>query len=211
MRYANGHLASFFSTRSRRLTLVFSINPGNLKPPPDRQSRRDRLLFGAVLIFTSNLGIYVDDGSGARVQSVHPGEDYPVVEAKICKGIEDHFKFALNRPEILNCFGDNIVIFNFITPDIAEEILGGMLDNVVHRVYDEQSVALEVPPEIRDQLRKLCASELSNGGRGIGNQLETKFINPLARVLFGMDGTSKGALTVAAITEHDGTFEVSLR
>ncbi len=71
----------------------------------------------AILIFTSNLGIYVDDGHGQRVQNVKPGDPYEVVETRVREAIADHFKYRLGRPEILNRIGDNIVVFNFITPD----------------------------------------------------------------------------------------------
>ena len=37
---------------------------------------------------------------------------------------------------------------------------------------------------MREQLRELCTKDLSNGGRGIGNQLESLFVNPLARAMF---------------------------
>jgi len=85
----------------------------------------------AILVFTSNLGIYVEDEHGKRVQSVHPGDPQDVVEARVRGAIEDYFKFRLSRPEILNRIGDNIVVFGFITPDVGAQIFDGMLRNVV--------------------------------------------------------------------------------
>jgi ATP-dependent Clp protease ATP-binding subunit ClpA len=41
-----------------------------------------------------------------------------------------------------------------------------------------------IVPEVRDALRAICLADLSNGGRGIRNQLESHLINPLARALF---------------------------
>ena len=60
--------------------------------------------------------------------------------------IEDHFKFRLSRPEILNRIGDNIVVFDFITPEIGAQIFDGMLRNVVNRVRDEHKVDLALAP-----------------------------------------------------------------
>jgi len=42
--------------------------------------------------------------------------------------------------------------------------------------------------EAWDALRHLCTADLSNGGRGIRNQIEAHLINPLARALFDRDG-----------------------
>lgn len=165
----------------------------------------------AILIFTSNLGIFVDDGAGGRMQNVHPGEAYPEVERKVKVGISDHFKYVLNRPEILNRFGDNIVVFNFIEPQIAEQILDGMLRNVVIRVATEQQMEISISDGVRAQLLSLCTTDLSNGGRGIGNRLETVFINPLARALFDMAERPTGAVTVVGLTDQEGVFEVVLR
>ena len=39
----------------------------------------------------------------------------------------------------------------------------------------------------RHNLRQLCLQDLSNGGRGIRNQLEAHLLNPLARALFDQD------------------------
>jgi ATP-dependent Clp protease ATP-binding subunit ClpB len=165
----------------------------------------------AVLIFTSNLGIYVDDGHGQRVQNVKPGDAYEVVEARVREAIGDHFKYRLGRPEILNRIGDNIVVFNFITPEVAVLILAGMLKNVTRRLAEEHQIELVIPDAIHAQLLDLCTRDLSNGGRGIGNTLESVFINPLARALFAIDLEGRAQVTVAAVEEQDKVFSVTLQ
>jgi hypothetical protein len=165
----------------------------------------------AILIFTSNLGIFVEDEHGQRVQNVKPGDTYEVVEMRVREAIANHFKFRLGRPEILNRIGDNIVVFNFITPDIAALILAGMLKNVTRRLAEEHKIELVLPDAIRAQLLDLCTRDLSNGGRGIGNTLESCFINPLARALFTLDLEGRTQVTVAAIEEHDKVFSVALQ
>ena len=84
----------------------------------------------AVIIFTSNLGIYGENDSGARTQHVKPGAPAAEVEAVVRRAIEDHFRYRLERPEILNRIGDNIVVFNFIDEAAAHEIYDLMLKNV---------------------------------------------------------------------------------
>lgn len=163
----------------------------------------------AVIVFTSNLGIYVENEHGQRVQNVQPGDRYDVVESRVRGAIGDYFKFKLSRPEILNRIGDNIVVFNFITPDIALRILDGMLKNVIRRVKEEHRITLSLAPEAMQDLYTLCTRDLANGGRGIGNQVESCFINPLGRAMFAMDLSQKTALTVRKVVE-DSNRIVSL-
>jgi hypothetical protein len=165
----------------------------------------------AVLIFTSNLGIYVDDGHGNRVQNVKPDDTYEVVERRVREAITDHFKYRLGRPEILNRIGDNIVVFNFIRPNVAALILDGMLKNVIRRLTEEHRIELIIPDAIRAQLLDLCTRDLANGGRGIGNTLESVFINPLARALFMLDLEGRNQVTVLGIEEQDKVFSVTLQ
>ncbi|MFO1315510.1 MAG: AAA family ATPase [Burkholderiales bacterium] len=157
----------------------------------------------AILVFTSNLGIFVEDEHGQRVQSVQPSDPLDVVEARVRGAIADYFKFRLSRPEILNRIGDNIIVFGFITPEIGGEIFDGMLRNVVNRVRDEHKVELAIEPAVRDRLRELCTKDLANGGRGIGNQLESLFVNPLARAMFRFPLAGRTSLAVTGLAEDE--------
>jgi ATP-dependent Clp protease ATP-binding subunit ClpB len=165
----------------------------------------------AVIVFTSNLGVFVEDEQGRRVQQVVPGMPYLEVEGRIRESIEHYFKFQLNRPEILNRFGDNIIVFNFIEPPVAEQIFDKMLESVRQRVRDEHRLDLVIPEAVRERLLAICTSDLSHGGRGIGNRLETAFVNPLARALFAhaLGGTRE--LTVSALRVDDNVFTLDLQ
>lgn len=174
-----------------------------------------------VLVFTSNLGIVETDQrtneKTVRV-STEMGLSYEQLRAVILAGIEREFKVVMGRPELLNRFGDNIVIFDFISAPTAGKIFDSQLANILRRVGEEQQITVEVPTDIRDELRKHCTQNLDNGGRGIGNALESAFINPLARGLFsrglaagstvritGIDLTGEQvALTLADLTTVEG-------
>ena len=164
-----------------------------------------------VLVFTSNLGIYVEDAQGRRVQNVRPGDPYEKVESRVREAIGEYFKYRLSRPEILNRIGDNIVVFNFITPEVAGQIFDGMLKNVARRLADELGLTLELPEDTRAALLARCTRDLSNGGRGIGNQLESSFINPLSRALFEHDLEGRRRITVTAIEEADQVVTLTLQ
>ena len=163
-----------------------------------------------ILVFTSNLGTYVEDAQGQRIQNVRPGDPYETVEARIRAAIGDYFKFKLSRPELLNRIGDNIVVFNFITPEVAERIFDSMLRNVARRLFEEFKVKLSMPQELRKELLERCTRDLDHGGRGIGNQLESVFINPLSRVLFEIDLEGKQTLAVTALSEADKVITLSV-
>ncbi len=164
----------------------------------------------SVIIFTSNLGSYVTGDDGQRVQNVKIGDPYETVEERVRGAISEYFKFHLSRPEILNRIGDNIVVFSFIQPDVALNIFNAMLDNVINRVKEEHQVILKITEPVRQQLETWCTEDLSNGGRGIGNRLETTFVNPLARSLFKLDLTGQGTLVVQEVTCDAQIYSVHL-
>jgi hypothetical protein len=166
----------------------------------------------SIIIFTSNLGIYVEDESGRRVQNVQTTDSPDVVEERVKNAIQDHFKFRLSRPEILNRLGDNIVVFGFITPEIAAQIMDGMLANVVARVHEEHRVNLVIPESVRGKLLQECTSDMSNGGRGIGNRLESALINPLSRALFLFPLKGRESVEVADLSQDaHGIASVTLK
>jgi ATP-dependent Clp protease ATP-binding subunit ClpA len=77
-------------------------------------------------------------------------------------------------------------------------------------VREEHHLALEIPADVRERLLARCTRDLSNGGRGIGNALESVFINPLARALFALDPEGRDMVTVTDVTEEDKVFSVTL-
>jgi hypothetical protein len=158
---------------------------------------------GCVLIFTSNLGIIVEDPStGQRTQIVERGMDYPLLEAKVKGAIREHFTRAISRPELFNRLGDNIVVFDFISKEVAGNIFDLQLDNVVQQVSGDLAITLWLDDVARTALRDRCARDevLDNGGRGIGSEIESSFVNPLARYLFDNDcqaGTTVGIRSIS--------------
>ena len=146
--------------------------------------RGDRVYFSeAFIIFTSNLGIYSIGPSGTRVPNVSPEDPFDTVKARVRGEIETHFKVVLNRPEILNRIGENIIVFDFIRQEIAEQIFDHMITTLLADVK-ATGIAVTLGLAARAKLRTLCLADLSNGGRGIRNQVEAHLVNPLSRGLF---------------------------
>jgi hypothetical protein len=146
--------------------------------------RGDRVYFSeAFIVFTSNLGIYSIGPTGERVPNVLPSEPFETVKRKVRAEIDDHFKRVLNRPEILNRIGENIIVFDFIREDVAEQIFDHMLQTLLDDVK-ALGFAVSISGSSHAALRALCLADLSNGGRGIRNQVEAHLVNPLSRALF---------------------------
>lgn len=161
--------------------------------------RGDRVYFSeALIVFTSNLGIYREDQTGGRVLNVSPDEPFAAVQANVRREIDRHFKIVLNRPEILNRIGENIIVFDFIRPQIAEQILDQMVDSTLSDLA-HGGTQIAIGDRARQQLAALCLDDLSNGGRGIRNQVERHLVNPLARALFDVGDSQEARLSIVEI------------
>ncbi|MFI0371352.1 AAA family ATPase [Actinomadura sp. 1N219] len=176
----------------------------------------------SILIFTSNLGMYVPGrdlttrdaaplGSPSRVQNITPGMAYDEVEQRIKAAVADHFTEVLNRPELLNRFGDNIVVFDFISGEAAHKIFDLQFANICKRVTDEHRLILAVKSEALETLREWCTEELDKGGRGIGMALESDFVNPLARALFDRELVPDEKITVSGIRREGSIVHLEIQ
>ncbi|MDN7488667.1 MULTISPECIES: AAA family ATPase [Burkholderia] len=168
--------------------------------------RGDRVYFSeALIVFTSNLGIYRQDESGQRVANIHPGNAFADIQKKVLGEIQQHFKLVLNRPEILNRIGENIIVFDFIRDDVATEIFEQMVRAVLDDVAS-QGIAVDLDASSRIALQAQCLGDLSNGGRGIRNQIEAHLLNPLARGLFDQDAAAGDRFVISGI--DSGSFQL---
>lgn len=137
-----------------------------------------------VIIFTSNLGIYTLDAQGNRVKNVSQDMPYSEVSQQVRSAVERYFKLDLGRPEILNRIGENIVVFDFIRPETAAAILNAQLQKIEAALLSERKISLSCADAAYGFLLQKSLGNLENGGRGIGNVVESCLINPLARYLF---------------------------
>jgi hypothetical protein len=167
--------------------------------------RGDRVYFSeAFIIFTSNLGIYRQEVDGSRVANVRPEDEFAEVQSKVRGEIDRYFKLVLNRPEILNRIGDNILVFDFIRPPIAKLVFDSMVDAVLADVGATKNIQVDLAPAARDALRSACLADLSNGGRGIRNKVESLFVNPLARGFFDTEIGNGTRVSIDALTVEAG-------
>jgi ATP-dependent Clp protease ATP-binding subunit ClpA len=152
-----------------------------------------------IIIFTSNLGIYTRGENGEREANVTSDMPYLEMSERVREAIENYFKLDLGRPEILNRIGENIVIFDYIRPDVARRILRSQVDKIMSNLKSEKRINVNLSEAAYGTLETKALSNLSNGGRGIGNIVESLFINPLARHLFDNEIFNDGILNIESI------------
>ena len=161
-----------------------------------------------IIIFTSNLGIYERGQSGERIQMVSPEMSYDEVKRTVRQGIENYFKLQLGRPEILNRIGENIVIFDYIRPGVAESILKAQLEKISGNLKTNKNIELIVSENAFRKLKEKALANLENGGRGIGNIVESMFVNPLSRYMFDNKKTSNCRILVEDIGCTSFQYEI---
>lgn len=139
-----------------------------------------------LIFFTSNVGISEEvlDEHGriiGRRNIVEPGEPYDAIRAKVEAAMATHFK-----PEVLNRIGDNIVVFDYISPEASRLILDAQLGKINGNVRARCGITV-APSEAAVQWlaeQALAPAVRENGGRGIGNLVENAYLNPLASFIF---------------------------
>lgn len=164
-----------------------------------------------IIIFTSNLGVYDMDIHGNKIIRVSPDMPYEQVETEIKNFIQDYFKFKINRPEILNRIGENIIVFDFIRPESAKLIFEKMINNVKQRIFDIRKLKIEIQEEAYRTLQDYCTKDLSMGGRGIGNKIEEIFVNPLSTLLFKLNPNEGQTVQIEKIYQTDLGWELEGR
>lgn len=151
-----------------------------------------------LIIFTSNLGIsrqYVDaNGLEHREKLVNLCESYEEIAPKVIREIKNHFK-----PEVLNRIGNNIIVYDFIRAESAKSIVRAQINKINSKIQKQNKISIEITEESLVYYDTLASREevLEMGGRGIGNLMEEKYINPLADFIFEADLKEGDKLIIA--------------
>jgi ATP-dependent Clp protease ATP-binding subunit ClpA len=136
---------------------------------------------------------------------------YAEMAARVEEGIRDYFVLQLGRPELLNRIGDNIIVFDYIDTKTGTKILHLMIENIVARVRQEHHVEVSCSTETVILLEEHCldGGTLQLGGRGIGSQLETALVNPLANALF-LERPTSGSIMIIELSLEGDQWTASL-
>lgn len=140
-----------------------------------------------LIFFTSNKGISeeIRDPSGkiiGRESIVKLGDSYETIQSRVSEALKLHFK-----PEVLGRIGEsNVIVFDYISPEVADEIVDSSLNRINRNIEKEQKITITVTPEGRSWFYNKCKEEKyrESGGRGVGNAIEEFYLNRLGDFLF---------------------------
>lgn len=156
-----------------------------------------------LIFFTSNVGISEEilDQYGRTVgrrNIVEPGEPYEDIEKKVTAAMAAYFK-----PEVLNRIGNNIVVFDYINEEASRLIVEAQIRKINTNVEQQHGITIVAQESCLTYLERRALEPITRekGGRGIGNLVESDYLNPLAQFIF--DHTIKAGDTVYANAPHD--------
>lgn len=132
----------------------------------------------SVIVFTSNIG-------ASRITPEVGGGSDEEIREEFKQHVSDHFRKKLERPELLNRLGNNIVPFNFIRDksmriEIAEAKLSG-IKNAIKEKKGLDSLVFDNEKEWLEQLAQKMEKEPS--GRAITNAIGSDILDPLTDFL----------------------------
>jgi len=126
-----------------------------------------------VIIFTSNIGASDASPTNSRNET----------KAHFMQAVQGHFNDTLGRPELLNRFGDNIIVFDFINdPEIRSAIMSGKLSGIKDHLLERFNLELVLDEKHVQSL--VGEGKVSHGGRGLINIIEQKLVNPMSLFIF---------------------------
>jgi ATP-dependent Clp protease ATP-binding subunit ClpA len=140
-----------------------------------------------LIFFTSNIGIskeIIDPDTRVvtgRENIVTPNDKLEVIEKKVRDAMKTHYK-----PEVMNRFGENILVFTYINETASQEIAKSQIDNINRNYQKNNKIEIKMNDDAYKLLYSLCWQDepRSNGGRGIGNVIEDQYLNHLAEFIF---------------------------
>ena len=152
----------------------------------------------SIIIFTSNLG----------TENISINMAYDEISKKIRHAVENYFKINLGRPEILNRIGENIVVYDYIRPNVAQDILTAQINKICQNLMADKKIDIRLSEKAFNVLKENALKNLQNGGRGIGNVVESLFINPLSRFLFDNEISGNAKISVDDVKISTVTAEL---
>lgn len=161
-----------------------------------------------VLIFTSNCG------SDTMTKLQRAGEDgfdgYEQVEAHFKKAAREYFTKDLGRPELLNRFGDNILVFDVLRKEFMDAICHKFLDQLARNAHEKHGLEVMFDKTgLASMIRGYMAQgdNMQYGGRRIRTLMETHLKPVLNRWVLSHTPRRGSRLSVRA-TPDGSSIEV---
>ena len=165
-----------------------------------------------VIFFTTNAGMARasrDPATGLETRAPTVTPDMPAAKMREAVAIEIRrlFRERIGRPEVLNRIGENIIVFNFITPEVGRKILGNLHDEVLKTLQTVHQPGFVLTASAQQALSDyaLHPGALAEfGGRGIGNRLESTLINDLSEWLWDARNQASCSIRIDLKSVTDG-------
>ena len=157
-----------------------------------------------VIIFTSNVGMS-DKDSNNPLSIRYPYEittddSYEEIEKKLKSNVEFYFKY-INRREIYNRIGDNVVVFDYIRQKESEKIFKKKLDHIICKLKETKAIVLDLSENCIQNLLTKMPIDSEYGGRVVVAYLESNLVNPISRYLVLHNLVSDVVIHVEDISE----------
>lgn len=141
----------------------------------------------SVIIFTSNIGadsLFPAEMNAAVTDDMPDYETY--VKQHFLEKVREHFVRVLKRPEILNRFGDNILVFDLLRPAFVRQIGEKFLRFLTLSALEKRGLTLQFEPSILGCVEEAMRrpENIKNGGRRIRTFLEDRLEKKLNRWIF---------------------------
>jgi len=155
----------------------------------------------SIIVFTSNLGTYIQDEEGRITPNTDPTMPYEEVKEKIMDAIRNYFNYTLKRPELLNRFGENFIVFDYIREKVGADIIAKILKDFSVYMKEEKGIEVEFETPVISFIKEKSFNNLEFGGRGIGNVVEKYIVNPFSRYIFDNDVQKGASLKIQQVEE----------
>ncbi len=156
-----------------------------------------------IIIMTSNIGAqYIDkmEQLGFALGVRGDEADYKMAKEKVEQSLKEHF-----RPEFLNRI-DEIIIFNILSPEAVQEIVGIQVKEVVLRLAQKE-IALTLTPAVYEYLGKEGYNP-HYGARPLRRLIQDKILTKVASLMVSRGVLSGGAVTVDMSPKGEFVFDV---
>ena len=166
----------------------------------------------SVIIFTSNIGadsLFSDAQASEEKRVSDTDPDYEAfVKKHFTEKVREHFVHVLKRPEILNRFGDNVIVFDVLRPRFVRAIGEKFLAMLKVSALERRGLTLTFEPSILTYVEKAMTlpANIKNGGRRIRTLLEDRLEKKLNRWVFEQQ-PAPGSILILGF-DSQGVLEV---
>ncbi|MEX0776361.1 MAG: AAA family ATPase, partial [Phycisphaeraceae bacterium] len=138
-----------------------------------------------MLVFTSNMGA---DRLVARLEA-QPDQQpsYDELRAIFMEAVDEHFTKKWGRPELRARYGDNIIVFDMLRPELVGHICCKFLDQLCDNAQRRRQLELRID---RDSIITYFTRRMreprnqAEGGRRVRELIKTAVVRPLNDYLF---------------------------